>query len=1261
MKFINYQLAIVLLLASTGLLSAQNPTSLLTDFGTPDHQLTEQAKRQRSAALRLSPAQLTDGTTLQLNLFADVTYTVELEARPRQHVVGDVDLYWGSTKDPAWAHLPHYRDVILAANRTTGKLIVYASTSAGFFVVEPVTGTDRYRIYEANEPEWSAATCGEERLKGNDLLTEKTVPTGSCAEQDENGVYVVDMLFTYSHQAEAAAGDVVAHAVAQAETVNQGLANSLITNTRIRVVDIAVTDNFTGIVSSALGANLTLYADRMAAVGADMLADFQTPNPAVDNAGGWGQVPGRSCNNSVTGATVFRHEWGHNTGSSHCTPSVTPWGSGYANSNGTRTHLCGNNVNFYSNPRIDDADGFPLGDASNADNARAITEQRGRVMANYAVHVIPYQVVDDGTCPADLLAGAYHIRNVASSNYLSPSGNGGQGQMLVQSTTNTDTEDIWEVHHIGDGRTQLYNRNRNTTIDRFGQSNSIGDNVGVWNHDNLQGNQTWFVTATDNGNFLIESTSSSNVLGITNGESTDGDGIGQRENDGSTDVEWLFIPVAVTPAVVDISSTATATDCPSAGDGAVDLTVTGGTAPYTYEWADGAATEDRAGLTSGEYTVTVTEDGRRYHYISAVRTTAPMIPEVAVTRSTPSAGGTITITNVQNTTATLTYAWSDGGPNSATRTGLAAGDYTVTISEPNGCQIEREIRVVETIDVGDYVIQHVPTGLYLENEGSEVILGDCPTDNEQYRWTAVDEGGTVVKFRNNNGLMLTVFGRTMSGAQYYTGGDGDVSPHKHALVSAGNGTWTMRNQFQNFFTGVDQDVLGGALIHEELTDVSQADAFRFIPIVDCTPVTTSACDDGLNSTDNDIVNLLCDCCGVPNVCFVDRNTEGNTDGDIDCDDVDCDLNDATVFRGSFCDDGDATNFGDALDENCDCLGRPETCTETGADLQNIAPFGTAFVSDMLSNPNTADAASLIDGLTNGNFPDGGVWHSDGSAGSYAELDLGQLYPVREVVIHNRTDCCTDRLADAFILVSDTPFSSGSLATARAEADFEFQVSSTYDSDLPLVISPEVLGRYVRVQRSTGVINIAEIEARTCPQQQAALPVDLLSFSGEAVGKFNVLRWATATETGNRGFMLERALEAGNFAPLAWTEAAGNSTDTRHYEHTDTDPLPGTSYYRLRQVDLDGTEALSNVVRIDRTDGNEWSVFPNPADQRELLRIRSATPTTFTLFDLRGRLLQTTATPAAGFAEVRMSVRDLPAGVYVLRHDENGSVRRVVVR
>ena len=100
-----------------------------------------------------------------------------------------------------------------------------------------------------------------------------------------------------------------------------------------------------------------------------------------------------------------------------------------------------------------------------------------------------------------------------------------------------------------------------------------------------------------------------------------------------------------------------------------------------------------------------------------------------------------------------------------------------------------------------------------------------------------------------------------------------------------------------------------------------------------------------------------------------------------------------------------------------------------------------------------------------------------------DLQLPASVPIDSIVIHNRTNCCSSRILGLYILVSDTPFPSGtnaaSLAAARAQSSFEFLI--TQNVTVTNINVGHLLGQYVRIQKSgvgvntNSAINLLEVE------------------------------------------------------------------------------------------------------------------------------------------------------------------------------------------
>ncbi len=94
-----------------------------------------------------------------------------------------------------------------------------------------------------------------------------------------------------------------------------------------------------------------------------------------------------------------------------------------------------------------------------------------------------------------------------------------------------------------------------------------------------------------------------------------------------------------------------------------------------------------------------------------------------------------------------------------------------------------------------------------------------------------------------------------------------------------------------------------------------------------------------------------------------------------------------------------------------------------------------------------------------------------------------------------------------------------------------------------------------------------------------------------------MKWATASETNNDFYTIERSGNGISYAPLSKIDGAGNASTKREYVSRDADPLQGTSYYRLSQTDFDGKTVSYSPVAVNRlsTSGSPctFRVYPNP--------------------------------------------------------------------
>lgn len=164
-----------------------------------------------------------------------------------------------------------------------------------------------------------------------------------------------------------------------------------------------------------------------------------------------------------------------------------------------------------------------------------------------------------------------------------------------------------------------------------------------------------------------------------------------------------------------------------------------------------------------------------------------------------------------------------------------------------------------------------------------------------------------------------------------------------------------------------------------------------------------------------------------------------------------------------------------------------------------------------------------------------------------------------------------------------------------------------------------------------------------------LPVELLDFGAEICEEKNVcLDWVTATEVNNDYFQIERSVDGVNFSSIAKVKGAGTSMVTRFYSTKDVEPPQAIIYYRLKQVDFNGSFTYSNTVAVDLTSIRILSLYPNPANGNVNIQLGSAITTSGTvkIYDLTGRVVMSRAVVVPwGESTMELDVSNLSKGGY----------------
>ena len=250
--------------------------------------------------------------------------------------------------------------------------------------------------------------------------------------------------------------------------------------------------------------------------------------------------------------------------------------------------------------------------------------------------------------------------------------------------------------------------------------------------------------------------------------------------------------------------------------------------------------------------------------------------------------------------------------------------------------------------------------------------------------------------------------------------------------------------------------------------------------------------------------------------------------------------------------------------------------------------------------------------------------------------------------------------DQGILISDISISGANAAEFSLNLPYTLPITlppgQTFQFDIDLTpVSSGSLSALLSIAH-TGTNDT--IKTPLLANAATTFPVELLGFRAEAVNGSVHLSWETASERNSDYFGIERSIDGYMFEEFDRVDAMGFSSEWVNYQVIDEYPLKGKSYYRLRQVDLDGSMTHSSVVAIS-VNTSSFKVFPNPIDGRSKLHVYACgLPDEGGFLRIRNAIGQEIFGERVQISEGRLErdlqLHNLPPGMYIIQLESDNT-------
>lgn len=681
--------------------------------------------------------------------------------------------------------------------------------------------------------------------------------------------------------------------------------------------------------------------------------------------------------------------------------------------------------------------------------------------------------------------------------------------------------------------------------------------------------------------------------------------------------------------------------CLEDSTGSIDLTVSGGTEPYMFEWSNGETTEDIFNLAQGTYRVTITDANGCFVVRSGnVKPPVPFTLDFDIKEVSCPGGqdGAATVI-VSGGTGPYTYEWSTGSTD-PTITDLSGGEYSVTVTDTNGCITANTVRITEVPGIICSVskLADVVRGA----DGSLQVQAERGTPPYTYLWS---NGGTTAAIDSLDGGMYSVIVTDANGCT--TNCSFDLIP----LSAIGDYVWIdddkdgIQDQNEEPFADISVKLLdpSGNVLDSTLTN--ENGYYEFVGL--------DAGTYGIQFT------------APLNYSFTNPGAGGDDalDSDPDLNGL---VNGITLAPGELNWDIDA-----GFTKDCINITDPG---EIGYDQYLCGPGNDPepFVSLAPASGGEGEIEYLWMYSTEAGPFDAATWKQVPNSNS-PTYDPGILYETTYFARCARRDNCPGFLETTIVVVEVGEESGVVIAGPSTVCRGEFVTFEAMD------LAPDAQVEWILgsgMQAGTVTNNTVEVRftsfgtftlgatvteagctARSLKRilvlDNASICVDgfeiIASIEQEELRNIHV-EW-TVSELDGMDFTVQYAEDGQTFTTIGEVQEPVEKVEGKFRFAFDVQaPKLGHNYFRVKMTDSSGTEWYSNVEQVVLQEASRRVLlYPNPVSNRATLELFE-TPNEEVHFDLltpTGQVLQSWTNPS-GDTRVDIHFGTYPQGLYFLR-------------